>query len=55
MTVNVNDYITFSRSLSRIESEFFDMAKLTGQKDEFIMQRHEIFVALWDDIMENEK
>lgn len=53
--INVNDYIHFSRALSQIESDYFMMAKMTGQKDDFIVQRHEMFVELWDALMEDKK
>lgn len=55
MPINVNDYINFSRALSQIESDYFAMAKLTGQKEHFVKQRHEMFEELWGAIMENEK
>lgn len=55
MPINVNDYINFSRALSQIESDYFAMAKLTGQKEHFVKQRHEMFEELWSGIMENEK
>ncbi|WP_259705303.1 hypothetical protein [Weissella paramesenteroides] len=55
MPINVNDYINFSKLLSQIESDYFMMAKMTGQKDDFIVQRHEMFVELWDALMEDKK
>lgn len=52
--INVNDYINFSRVLAQIESDYFAMAKLTGQKEHFVKQRHEMFEELWSGIMEDE-
>lgn len=54
-SINVNDYINFSRLLSQIESDYFMMANVTNQKEHFIEQRHEMFEELWVAIMEDEE